>query len=78
MTYHILNLTCNLFSTQTVVRYDYVIMFHKTDYTISKDGKIIAHTTELRKMYHIVSSGSLTGSRKVKSFAYYTLSNIEF
>jgi hypothetical protein len=61
-----------------VARYDYMIIFHKTNCTISKDGKIIVHTTKLREMYHIVSSGSLAESKKVKSFACYILSNIEF
>jgi hypothetical protein len=61
---------CNLFSTQAVARHGYVIMFYETTYTISKSGKIIVHATELRRMYHIVSSGSLAKSEKVELFAY--------
>jgi hypothetical protein len=70
-------LTFNLFSIQIVARHDYVIMFYRTDYIIFKSGKIMVHATELRKMYHIVSSDSLAGSRKVKLFTYYTLFDIE-
>jgi hypothetical protein len=75
--WHILNLIYNLFSTQVVARHDFMITFHETDYIISKSSKIIVHATELREMYHIVSSDSLVESKKVKLFAYYTLSNIE-
>jgi hypothetical protein len=71
-------LTCNLFSTQVVVRHSYVITFYETDCTISKNGKIMVHTTELREMYHIVSSSSLAKSEKIELFAYYTLFDIEF
>jgi hypothetical protein len=54
------------------------IIFYKTDYTISKDSKIIVYITKLKRMYHIVSSDSLAESEKIELFIYYTLSNIEF
>jgi hypothetical protein len=73
--WYVLNLICNLFSIQVVAN---VIMFYETDCTIFKSGKIMVHTTELRRMYYIVSSDSLAESRKVKLFVYYTLSDIEF
>jgi hypothetical protein len=65
---------CNLFSTQAIAKHGYVIKFHRTDYTISKNGKIIVYITEFREMYCIVSSDSLTENRKI---VYYTLSDIE-